>query len=383
MEKILFMAINMNVGGMEKALLNMIDEIPRNKYEISILMLEEYGGFLDCIPKDVNVEYLKDYKEIKKELNNPPRQVSREYLKNGKTVRGINILTLHFITKILQDRSLYFKYILKHYPKRSEKYDIAIAYAGPNDFISYYILNKVNADKKIQWIHFDVTKIGFNRKFCEKTYSKFDKIFTVSEEAKNKLDKIIPTLKNKTSVLYNEISLNRIIKLADNGKGFEDNYDGIRILTVGRLSREKGQDLTIKALYLLKQAGYNVRWYCIGDGPFRLECEELISKYNLENDYILLGMKKNPYSYMKDCDIYVQPSRHEGYCITLAEAKCFCKPIISTNFVGSREQIIDGKTGLITNINHDEIYLGLRKLIDNKELMNSLSEGLKKENTMS
>lgn len=364
MEKILFMAINMNVGGMEKALLNMIDAMPRDKYDITILMLEEFGGFLDYIPNDVKVMYFKDYKKIKAEINNPPRQVAKQYLRQKKVFRSFNIFLLHLITKFLKDRSLYFKYILSKYKKISQEYDVAVAYAGPNDFISYYIINKVNAIKKFQWIHFDITQIGFNKKYSRKIYNKFDKIFVVSKEAKKKLDELIPQIKNKTEVFYNIISTNSICKLADSEKGFDDEYEGFRILTVGRLSKEKGQDLTIKTLYKLKKEGYNVRWYCIGDGMLRNTCEKLISKYNLEDDYILLGTRKNPYPYMKECDIYVQPSRHEGYCITLAEAMCLNKSIVTTNFTGASEQIKSKEIGLIVDINESAIYEGIKELLD-------------------
>lgn len=364
MEKILFMAINMNVGGMEKALLNMIDVMPRDKYDITILMLEEFGGFLDYIPNDVKVMYFKDYKKIKAEINNPPRKVAKQYLKQKKVFKSFNIFFLHIITKFLKDRSLYFKYILSKYKKINQEYDVAVAYAGPNDFISYYIINKVNAIKKFQWVHFDITQIGFNKKYSRKIYNKFDKIFVVSKEAKKKLDELIPQIKNKTEVFYNIISTNNICKLADSEKGFDDKYEGFRILTVGRLSKEKGQDLTIKTLYKLKKEGYNVRWYCIGDGMLRNTCEELISKYNLEDDYILLGTRKNPYPYMKECDIYVQPSRHEGYCITLAEAMCLNKSIVTTNFTGASEQIKSKEIGLVVDINESSIYEGVKELLD-------------------
>ena len=83
----------------------------------------------------------------------------------------------------------------------------------------------------------------------------------------------------------------------------------------------------------MKQDGYKVKWYCVGDGNARKEYEELIKERKLEGDFILLGAIPNPYPYMKNADIYVQTSRHEGYCLTLAEAKCLCKFIISTNFI--------------------------------------------------
>ena len=370
MKSILFMVINMNIGGMEKALLSMISEMPLDKYKITVLMLEEYGGFLKDIPDGINIEFLDLYKDIKAELNNPPISLAIQYMKNKRIFRGLNILILHTITKLLKDRSLYFKYLLKNYDTKDEIYDIAVAYAGPNDFISYFIINKITAKKKVQWIHFDVTKIGFNLKYSTKIYKRFDKIFVVSKEAKEKLDSLIPSIRKKTEVFKNIISKKIITEKAKFGDSFDDNFDGIRILTVGRLSKEKGQDITIPVLAQLRESGYNVRWYCVGEGNLRGACEKLIKEYNVENDYILLGASLNPYAYMKDCDIYVQSSRHEGYCITLAEARCFNNPIVSTNFTGAKEQIDDGVTGIIVNCNRYSLFENIRFLLDDKIRLN-------------
>ena len=260
-----------------------------------------------------------------------------------------------------------------------EEYDVAIAYAGPMDFITYFVANKIRAKKRVQWIHFDISKIGFNKRFAEKMYSKFDKIFVVSEEGKNKLNLLIPSLSDKTEVFFNIISSTFIKNMAENEEGFNDNYNGIRILTVGRLSREKGQDITISVLEKLIKQGYEVRWYCIGEGNMKKELEDMVKNKNLQENYILLGSKRNPYPFMKECDIYVQSSRHEGYCITLAEARCFNNPIITTNFTGANEQIRNEKTGLIVNFNQDEMYTAIKRIIKDRELRDYIGNNLGKE----
>ena len=380
MKKILFMIINMNIGGTEKALLNMIAEMPRDRFDISILMLEEYGGFLEYIPKDINIKYLDYYKDIEDILNNPPQKVCKYLIKKGRVIKGINILLMHIISKIKGERSNFFKYVLKSYPDILEEYDIAVAYAGPMDFISYFVANKVKAKKKLQWIHFDVSKIGLNRKFAEKIYSKFDKIFVVSNEGKKKLVDLIPKLSEKADTFFNIISSNLILKQADEYIGFNDNYNGIRILTVGRLTHEKGQDLCIKALKKLKDDGYNVKWYCVGDGAYKKNYEDLVKENKLEENFIFLGSKVNPYIYMKECDIYVQPSRHEGYCITLGEARCFDNPIVTTSFTGANEQIENETTGLVCDISEEGIYKAIKRLLDDDNLREDIRRNLKDEN---
>lgn len=379
MKKILFMMINMNVGGTEKALLNMLSVMPRNQFDITVLFLEEYGDFLNELPKDIKIQYLNAYSENKDLLNNPPQQEAFKLLKKGDYLNAIKLLFIHLLTKVKGERTLFYKYILKKYPDFDEEFDIAVAYAGPMDFISYYIVNKVTAKHKIQWIHFDVNKIGLNLKFVSKVFTKFDKIFVVSKEGKKKFISTAPQLKDKTEVFPNIISSDLILKQATQDIGFDDNFDGTRILTVGRLTQEKGQELCIKVLKRLKENGYKVRWYCIGEGTQRKNYEGLINQYNLQNDFILLGSKINPYSYMKNCDIYVQPSKHEGYCITLAEIRCFNKPIVTTNFTGAEEQIKNMETGLIVHYDEEEMYTAIKKLLDDSNLAKSLSENLSLE----
>ncbi|MDM0929808.1 glycosyltransferase [Clostridium perfringens] len=369
MKSILFMLINMNIGGTEKALINMLHELQKEKYKVTVLLLEKYGGFLNQIPDWVEVKYLDEYKNLKKYINEPPIKSVKELLIKKEYINAFNFFLSYCISKLKDDISYHYKYLLTDVSDLEEEYDVAIAYAGPMDFITYFVANKIRAKKRVQWIHFDISKIGFNKRFAENMYSKFDKIFVVSEEGKNKLNLLIPSLSDKTEVFFNIISSTLIKNMAENEEGFNDNYNGIRILTVGRLSREKGQDITISVLEKLIKQGYEVRWYCIGEGNMRKELEDMIKNKNLQDNYILLGSKRNPYPFMKECDIYVQSSRHEGYCITLAEARCFNNPIITTNFIGANEQIIHEKNGLICECNENEIYKAIKKIIGDKEVI--------------
>lgn len=371
------MIINMNVGGTEKALLTMFSEIDKEKYDVTLLMLEEFGGFLDDIPEWVNIKYVNYYSDIKSVLNKPLHTTALEQVKSGRIGEFIKYSYFYLLSKIKKDRIFLFKHILKNYPNLEQEYDLAVAYAGPMDFISYFVTNRIKSQKKVQWIHFDITKIGFNYSFARKIYSKFDKIFVVSEQAKDKVIENLPPLKDKVEVFYNIVSRNLIREMAEE-EGFIDRFDGIRILTVGRISQEKNQAMTIPILARLKSDGYNIRWYCIGDGgKYKEECERLIKSYNIEDSYLILGTKTNPYPYMKDCDIYVQPSLHEGYCITLAEAKCFDNPIIATNFTGAREQLIETGCGLVSNINENDLYIKIKEVLDNDKLREKIELNLK------
>lgn len=375
MKKILFMLINMNIGGTEKAFLNMLGEIPLDQYEITVLMLEEYGGFLNQLPQGIKIKYLPGFEQLKGVLNRPLYKVFQDLISKQNYKEGIKVLLIYIICKLTKERSSLFRYALKNMKELDEVYDLAVAYAGPMEFITYFVRHKVKAIKKVQWIHFDIEKINFNAKFAKRHYKRFDKIFVVSEEGKNKLVKSIPQLKDKIDIFLNRVSPERLRKSSEEN-GFEDHYEGIRVLTVGRIAEEKGQDLCIEACKRLKEEGYNFRWYSIGDGRYRVECEKLIERYGLQKEFIFLGAKTNPYPYMKEADLYVQSSRHEGYCITLAEAKIFHKPIVTTCFTGANEQIQEGETGIIVEINSEAIYTGIKRLLDYPALRKQMSDNL-------
>ena len=378
-KKILFMVSSMNIGGVEKSLLSLLAVIPKEKYEITILTLDKKGGFLEYIPNNVKLIEAEWFKYIKPLIMDSPQNIIKRYIKNYEFLKIPSFIYSYFKSKKTNDRYIYYKHVLKSIPECKEKYDVAIAYAGPTEIIDAYISRKVKAEKKIAWVHFDISKHKINKKLYNNLYERFDKIFAVSNECKKKLDEIIPAVRNKSEVLFNIVSEDLINEMSESYVDFDDNYKGVKIITVGRLSKEKGQDLAIKALAKLKKDRYDVKWYCIGEGNSRQEFEQLIKEYNLENDFLLLGATSNPYPYIKNADIYVQTSRHEGYCLTLAEAKALNKPIVTTNFIGAYEQIKDNENGIIVDCNENDLADAIKKLIDEKEICSRFSNKLREE----
>lgn len=372
------MIYSLNIGGVEKSLLNMIEELVKYNYEITILMLEESGDLLKSVSNGILIETVNDYGNIHRILSTSPKKLSSDLLAKGKVLQAFMIIFIRLISKVFRNNIIYYNFVLRNYPMLEKEYDLAIAYAGPMDFISYFVVNKIRAVRKVQWIHSDITKMKIDKGFTSRIYRKFDKLYAVSKEAREKLIEFIPSVHNKTELFLNLMSYDEIYSKSRDTKGFTDDFDGIRILTIGRLSGEKGQDLTIPILSRLKSDGYNVKWYCIGEGNARKEYERLIVKYGVQNSYILLGSKSNPYPYLDQCDLYVQPSRYEGYCLSLAEAKLLNKPIVTANFVGAKEQIKDGENGLIVNFNEQELYLAIKKLIINENLCSEFTLNLEK-----
>ncbi|MET7020725.1 glycosyltransferase [Bacillus mycoides] len=376
MKRVLFMISSMNIGGVEKSLLSLLSVLPKDKYDVTVLMLEKKGGFLKQLPSWVKIEEAAWFESIKPKIMQPPKKTIKEYFKNKKYIKALNFLLSYVVSKKLKDRYVFYKEIFKDIPHNKNKYDIAIAYQGPTDIIDYYVVNKVASEKKISWVHFDVFQHQINTKLYEKLYDELDNIFVVSKEAQKHLIEKFPIVKNKTSVFFNIVLPDLINEMAKEKIEFDNGYKGMKIVTVGRLSKEKGQDLAIKVLSMLRKDGYDVRWYCIGEGENRAYYETLIGKYNLKQDFLLLGSAKNPYPYVNQSDIYVQTSRHEGYCLTLAEAKCLKKPIVTTNFTGAYEQIKNGHNGFIVEWNEEDLYNKIKYLLDQKIICEKITTNL-------
>ena len=188
-----------------------------------------------------------------------------------------------------------------------------------------------------------------------------------------------PALSDRIVCMENICDPRLIRDLALRGETFPDHhFTGRRILTVGRIAEQKGYDMAVEVLARLRREGYDIRWYIIGSGE-QADEEALKLKaidYNVADTLILLGNTTNPYTYMRDCDIYAQPSRHEGKPIAVEEAKILYKPILATEYLSAREQLSDGELGEICPISVDGIYEGLKKLLDNPFLCECYSDRL-------
>ena len=366
-KKILFALKNLNIGGVEKALLSQLSEISREEYDIDVLLLEKNGGFLDQLPNDVNLITYDYYSEISDEVNLPPVSVIINYFIKLKIKRALLLLYGYICYKLTKDYSKYYKAIFMDAPMLEKEYDVAISYTSIIEYLTWIVNEKVNSKKRIGWIHFDIRKIYFNHDFLLKLHKNMEKIYVVSNEGLQAFVSEFPELKEKCELKYNVIDKTQILAKSTE-KAESIKQDGvITILTLGRLSSEKGQDIIPDIALKLKQTGEIFKWYIIGDGALRTIIEEKIAELNLEDCVILLGTKSNPYPYLKQADVYVQTSIHEGYCITLAEAKLFGMPIVSTDFAGAHEQLDEIENGFVVKRNVKEICDSILELMYEKD----------------
>lgn len=372
-KNILIVTRQMVAGGIEKSIINMLKMIPMDQYNIHLHVMHKGGEFETEIPNGVIVKCIYGgYKTTVEKIC--------IHLYNLQLKEAFNTIVYSLLRKFTKSEFKKQAFELKLVEKDMNEYDIAIADHVPASFPVMYISNNINAKKKVAWLHSDVSLYKNQIDLYQKDYEKYDYIFSVSEENIHKFNSFYPHLANKTNTFYNLIVQKELELQALDGRTFNDNYNGIRILTIGRLCEQKGQMIIPSVAKKLIENGYRFKWYCIGDGELRNNINSNIIELNVSEHVILLGSISNPYRYLKECDIYIQPSKHECYCTTVTEAKCFNKPIVLCDFNASHEQIENYKTGLITKYDDYELYKSIKYIIENEEVRKLFSKNLSKEN---
>lgn len=364
MKRVLFVLPHMLCGGVEKSLLSLINEMSNKEYEIDILLLKKEGEFLKLIPNNVNLYEININEEVRNELMiGGKKKLFKYYLQKGKFLKLFRLVRNIIFNRKMETLLYNFKKI----ECVEKRYDIAVCYHIHMPFLIRYVSEKINAERKYAWVHNDFKGSKFNIKKYYKYLLGYNKFFTVSNQLYQEFIEIFPDFKNKTDIAYNIISDKLIIEQSNEyyPKEFENMDDTIKILTIGRLEPQKGYELAIESCKYLKDKGYKFRWYVLGNGQEKESIEKKINQYNLKDFFILLGIRINPYPYIKHSDIYVQPSKHEGFGIVISEAKILQKPIIATDFIGAKDQIKDKYNGLIIKYDYQQLNSALETLMKN------------------
>lgn len=372
MKNVLIVMTSLYNGGAERSLVNFLNEIPSDKYNIDLLLFKKGGMFLKQIPEYVNV---LDVPEDLKKLYGP---LSRSKNKFGVKLFGnfISRLKKYYPT---ERRSFRWKnFYSKSISKLEKKYDVALAYISGE--ILYYVDEKVDADKKIVWIHNDYKSARHSREIDYEHLKNMNAIVSISESCVNILKKEFPEFSDKIYLIENITSSVVLAKRANEFFPKEFNDDGIKLLSIGRLSKQKGFDIAIDAAKILVNKNINFKWYIIGSGELKKELEKKIRVNKLERNVILLGAIDNPYPYIKNCTIFVQPSRFEGKSVVLDEAKILAAPIVVTNYPTVHDQIKENKEGIIAELNAEGLATVLDKVISNESIRDELIENLKHKN---
>jgi len=383
-KKILFAINTLGHAGAEMAMLELIKQFDVNQYEISLYVLMEQGELVHQIPPGVkllNKRYNDASVLSKAGYKNMLKTLSRAALKNANIFRLIPYIiksTFSMIkTEHFKGEKLLWRLVSEGAQPPQENYDLAIAYLEGG--AAYFVADHVKAKQKAAFIHIDYQKAGYTRELDHECYLKYQKIFTVSDEVKTHFLKVYPDCKSKTHVFHNFINQDSIRQRSKEPGGFIDSFDGIRLLTVGRLTQQKAYDVAISAMKVLKSRGIHARWYVLGEGPLRPMLEKMIMKEKLVNDFNLLGAVSNPYPYFNQADIYIHATRFEGKSVAIQEAQTLGCAIIASNRSGNIEQIEDGVDGILCELNAESIADSVIRFMDQSELMKTCSEAAQKK----
>lgn len=376
MKKIIIISQAMEVGGAEKALLGLLEQFDTSKYLVDLFLLRHSGELMKYIPSGIrllpeNPSYATLAKPITKCFGSHQYMigVGRLY---GKAKTQMYKLK-HGVLNVEAIEDLYsHKYTFQFMPMiNEEEYDLAISFLAPH----YIVINKVKAKKKIGWIHTDYETLELDAKSEMKMWEKLDHIISISNSVTDSFLKEFPQLKNKIVLVQNIFPMNYLNSLisSDNAEKEMPNNGSIRLLSVGRFCKAKNFDSIPEICRHIIDFGLEVMWYIIGYGQEEELIREKIKEYGMEKRVVILGKRINPYPYYKQCDIYVQPSRFEGKCVSVIEAQMMQKPVIITNFSTSCSQLRDGIDGIIVPMDPNECAKGIAALIKNPNKMRELT----------
>ena len=368
MKKILFCVYGLGIGGIEKCLVNLINAIPQN-YDIDVLLMNPQHAFKNQITRRVRFLETFDYVMNIEDTMNEVRQRKGFVSKLSMT---ISYCLFRLRIKLRRDAWVGFKPL-------PEKYDVAIAYSH-HDFSPYYVIDKVQADKKVMWYHNGAYEQSGRRYLRDKKYYEmFDRVVAVSTDCAKVLSEKFTFLDGQLVVLKNLCDADRVKEQASAVVPESFSKEGFHIVTVGRLTPEKGADLALEACKKLCDDGRNVCWHWVGDGNQMDAIREKIVEYGLQDRFILEGNQENPYPFIRCADVYVQPSYYEAYSTTITEAKVLCRPIVTTDVGGMRDQLIDGVNGLIVPVDANALADAANELIKDTALRQKFISALESE----
>lgn len=373
MKKILFVMYSLNNGGAERSLVNLLSEIDPKRYEIDLFLFAPEGMFLPQVPQYVNV--IKGNKILELLYS----QNTKMSIRSSSTI--IYKIMATAITRITenglqaQNAARWIKFYSKVVPSMNKEYDVAVAYISRD--IMYYVDKKVTARKKVVFIHNDYRAAGHPKKYDTPYFDKMDALITISDTCADVLKNEFPEMAEKVVNVPNIVSSSSIRKRANMGNPIEFTCDSrIKLVSIGRLNEQKGFNWAIETACILKRRGVEFLWLIIGNGELKKQLKKQIEESNVSDCIQLIGVRDNPYTYIKAADIVVQTSKWEGKSVVLDEAKIIGTPIITTNYPTAKDQIKDGDEGLIMDMTPEAIAGGIDRLISNHELREHIHEYL-------
>lgn len=373
-KKILFVYSSMVLGGSTTALVSLLNGLDYSKYQVDLQLYRSDGEFMNMIPEAVNVltpaikytgRFAKVFKLFKYTVKGYP--IRKLFSKVFKC--AVACSTADFAAKELS------------IPNK-KKYDYAVGYL--EGWSARYLTWGVkNAGKKYAWLHSTFDNITTDPKTELPWMKKVDKIVFVTDACREAFEKKVPKMAHKTMTVANITDSSLIRRRADDIDKDDNEYksyiscDSFKIISVFRLhSYTKGLDRIVSCAKRMKKEGRKFLWYVIGDGVDSAAFASMIKEQDVGDMLVPVGRRTNPYPFIKAADIMCMPSRYEGRPIIVTECMILGVPCAVTEYLSSREQISDGKEGLIVPNTDDSIYTAVSRFMDDRKMLSGMKDYL-------
>lgn len=381
-KKLLIVSHALELGGAERSLIGLLDSLDSKVWDIELFLLRHEGELMSSIPKHVKLlPQIPAYTVLARPMKDTIKEghlVLTAARFAGKVAANIYTRT-HNLSDSIVSLEYSHKYTCPFMPhiRPDKNYDLAISFLTPH----YFVARKVRAKKRIAWIHTDYTKVQVNRESELAMWNQYEYIASISDAVTESFVAVFPELKEKMVLIENILPEQLIRKQAsipveDMVRVGEEKI----LLSVGRFSHAKNFDNVPDMCARLLQSGLNVKWYLIGYGGDETLIRQRIAETGMGDHVIILGKRANPYPYIKNCDLYVQPSRYEGNCVTVREAQMLGKPVVITRYTTSASQLEDGVDGIIVPMDNEGCVDGIATLLRNPVLMRQLECNCRENN---
>lgn len=360
-KKRIFIANNeMHIGGIQKSLLNLLDEI-KDKYDVTLFLASDSGSLNACIPDSVHVVYGNFFTRILGLTRSEAKQ------------RGFLCMLLRsfwvIVSRVFGAGAAFC--FLSRMQRIDGEYDAAVSYmqnSGKRIFyggISEIVLNSVSARLKIAFIHCDFKNYEGNNSYNRKLCRRFDRIACVSESVKNRFLEVMPDMSEKAYCVHNCHNLREMSEMGE--KEAAPYTEGrINIFTAARLSPEKGIVRMIPIFAEIREKCPDFIWRIAGGGADFSAAAAMLEEYGLSDCVVLLGETENPYPYFKAADMVLVPSYHEAAPMVFGEAEFFGTPVFTTETTSAQELVGDKSIGWVCGNTDAQIARKLTEVLNNK-----------------
>lgn len=361
-KKLIFISEALWIGGIETALVNLLNRLDYEKYDVTCLVVRNYTDMAGTITnkcrllvadRDSTVSFRRPYKYKRLyHLTEEPQRASKLRYAIWKLLR--------FLLRAIEMR-LYSRYISECLD--GEKFDTAVIFS---DRTAEIATRAVNADRFLMFYHHGAMRREYHDSYG---YKKSEKVIAVSEAVAKKLREYRPKFADKIVAICNLTDVNSIREKAKANTEVKFDKSKFNIVSCGRIAKEKGLDLAAEAVAELVSRGEkNIAWYVVGGGPEENLLKAKIKELGIEKYVCMLGMQANPYPYIAKADLFIQPSRFEGYSGTILEARILGLPIVAT-YAAAEEQIENGVNGLLCETKPDALAEAIALLANNFQVM--------------